>query len=54
MGLSDWKRYFMSVEPWIFDPKAVQTCMAAACHFEEMGDHEKAERYLDKAIAASL
>ena len=53
MGLSQQRKYFRTVAPWKDDPPEVQVAMAAAVTFEINGDQEKADRFLEKAIAAS-
>ena len=51
MGLTGWRDYLAATEPWCNDPPRMRTYMAAALHHEQIGDHEKAEHYLSRAIA---
>jgi hypothetical protein len=53
MGLGEMAKHFRETEPWASDPPEVRKNMIIAVRKEIDGDHEAAERFLDKAIAAA-
>lgn len=52
MSLSQWREYTATTEPFASDTKKMRMYFTAALSAEESGDDAKAERFLDKAIAA--
>ena len=52
MGLSQWREYTASTEPWKSDPKKMRLYFTAALSADEQGDDATAARFLGKGIAA--